>query len=66
MLFKRDRIAKELESLDRLPLSDAEAARREEAIAAEITALWQSDEVRRRQPTVRDEIRWGSIIIRRC
>ena len=26
---------------------------------AEITALWQTDEVRRRQPTVRDEIRMG-------
>jgi phosphoenolpyruvate carboxylase len=59
VLFKRDRIAKEIESLDRLPLSDAEAARREESIAAEITALWQSDEVRRRQPTVSDEVRMG-------
>ncbi|HJQ69019.1 MAG TPA: phosphoenolpyruvate carboxylase [Blastocatellia bacterium] len=59
VLFKRDRIAKEIESLDRLPLSDVEAARREESIAAEITALWQSDEVRRRQPTVSDEIRMG-------
>lgn len=59
VLFKRDRIAKEIESLDRLPLSDAEAARREQSIAAEITALWQSDEVRRRQPTVSDEIRMG-------
>ncbi len=59
VLFKRDRIAKEIEGLDRLPLSDAEAARREQSIAAEITALWQSDEVRRRQPTVSDEIRMG-------
>ncbi|HKY43299.1 MAG TPA: phosphoenolpyruvate carboxylase, partial [Pyrinomonadaceae bacterium] len=30
-----------------------------QAIIAEITALWQTDEVRRRQPTVRDEIRMG-------
>ena len=59
VLFKRDRIAKEIESLDRLPLSDAEAARHEQSIAAEITALWQSDEVRRRQPSVSDEIRMG-------
>jgi phosphoenolpyruvate carboxylase len=59
VLFKRARIAKEVESLDRLPLSDAEAAQREQSIAAEITALWQSDEVRHRQPTVRDEIRMG-------
>ncbi|HET9531348.1 MAG TPA: phosphoenolpyruvate carboxylase, partial [Blastocatellia bacterium] len=59
VLFKRARIAKELESLDRLPLSDGEAAQREESIAAEITALWQSDEVRHQKPTVRDEIRMG-------
>ncbi|HEX8090665.1 MAG TPA: phosphoenolpyruvate carboxylase [Blastocatellia bacterium] len=59
VLFKRARIAKEVESLDRLPISDAEVAHREQSIAAEITALWQSDEVRHRQPTVRDEIRMG-------
>ena len=28
-------------------------------MAADITALWQTDEVRRRAPTVRDEIRMG-------
>jgi phosphoenolpyruvate carboxylase len=59
VLFKRARIAKELESLDRLPLSGAEASHLEESIAAEVTALWQSDEVRRRKPTVRDEISMG-------
>jgi phosphoenolpyruvate carboxylase len=59
VLFKRARIAKELESLDSLPLSGAEAAHLEESIAAEVTALWQSDEVRRRKPTVRDEILMG-------
>jgi phosphoenolpyruvate carboxylase len=59
ILFKRQRIARELEQLDRLPLTAWEASERAEAIAAEITALWQSDEVRRRQPTVRDEIKMG-------
>jgi phosphoenolpyruvate carboxylase len=59
VLFKRQRIARELERLDWLPLSDAEARDGEAAIAAEITALWQTDEVRRRQPTVRDEIKMG-------
>jgi phosphoenolpyruvate carboxylase len=59
VLFKRARIANELESLDRLPISEAEVAHREQSIAAEVTALWQSDEVRHRQPTVRDEIRMG-------
>src|SRR2546421_5321074 len=59
VLFKRQRIAEELEQLDRLPLPEREAEKHAEAITAEITALWQTDEVRHRQPTVRDEIRMG-------
>jgi phosphoenolpyruvate carboxylase len=59
VLFKRQRIAEELEQLDRLPLPAREAETHAEAITAEITALWQSDEVRHRQPTVRDEIKMG-------
>ena len=59
VLFKRQRIAAELEQLDRLPLTERESEKHEQAIIAEITALWQTDEVRRRQPSVRDEIRMG-------
>jgi phosphoenolpyruvate carboxylase len=59
ILFKRHRIADQLERLSRLPLSDAEAAAAQAAIAREITALWQTDDIRRRQPTVTDEIRMG-------
>ncbi len=59
ILFKRARIAAELERLDSLPLSDRRAREAAERITAEITALWQTDEVRRRQPTVRDEIKMG-------
>ncbi|WP_298435098.1 phosphoenolpyruvate carboxylase [Geobacter sp.] len=59
VLFKRRRIARELAGLDLLPLTDDEAARRQEAIFAEITALWQTDEVRRRPQGVDDEIRMG-------
>ena len=59
MLFKRTRLARALEQLDRLPLTDREAREIQESIGAEITALWQTDEVRRRQPTVRDEIALG-------
>jgi phosphoenolpyruvate carboxylase len=59
VLFKRRRIAGELERLDGLPLTEREAENREQAITAEITALWQTDEVRRRRPTVSDEIRMG-------
>src|ERR1041384_6652537 len=59
VLFKRQRIATELNQLDRLPLTEIESEKHEQAILAEITALWQTDEVRRRQPRVRDEIRMG-------
>ena len=59
MLFKRQRIAEELEQLDRLPLTEREAEKHEQAILAEISSLWQTDEVRRRRPAVRDEIRMG-------
>ncbi|HYL99137.1 MAG TPA: phosphoenolpyruvate carboxylase [Blastocatellia bacterium] len=59
VLFKRREIARALERLDLAPLSNAEAARQAEVISAEIAGLWQSDEVRRRQPIVRDEIKMG-------
>jgi phosphoenolpyruvate carboxylase len=59
VLFKRQSIAHQLEELDRLPLSKRDAAQHEQAIITEITSLWQTDEVRRRRPTVKDEIRMG-------
>jgi len=57
--FKRRHIARLLERLDALVLPPRELATMQEEILAEITALWQSDEVRRRQPTVHDEIIMG-------
>jgi phosphoenolpyruvate carboxylase len=59
VLLKRRRISEQLERLDRLPLTEAEALRCENAIHAEITSLWQTDEVRQTKPTVDDEIRMG-------
>jgi phosphoenolpyruvate carboxylase len=59
VLQKRRRIAKQLELLDRLPLPGPEAITLEGAITAEITALWQTDEVRVQKPQVTDEIRMG-------
>ena len=59
ILHKRRRISDLLEKLDRLPLSPLEAADDEAAIMTEITALWQTDEVRRSRPTVEDEIKMG-------
>jgi phosphoenolpyruvate carboxylase len=59
VLLKRRRIAKQLEKLDHLPLTDADACRFESLTFAEVTALWQTDEVRLEKPLVTDEIRMG-------
>ncbi len=59
VLLKRRRIAQQLERLDRLPLTAEEAESSEDNIRAEVTALWQTDEVRMAKPTVDDEIRMG-------
>ena len=58
-MFKRRRIADLLEQLDRIPLSDEQLEQYEESLTAEITALWETDEVRTRRPTVRDEVKMG-------
>ena len=59
VLLKRRRIAQQLERLDRLPLTAEEAEDCENNIHAEVTSLWQTDEVRLTKPTVNDEIRMG-------
>src|SRR5258705_723253 len=59
IVLKRRRIAGNLAQLDQLPLSDSEAREYESRILSEITALWQTDEVRLNKPTVRDEIHMG-------
>jgi phosphoenolpyruvate carboxylase len=59
ILLKRQRIAKQLQRLDRLPLTTEAAEECENEIRAEVTSLWQTDEVRFAKPTVSDEIRMG-------
>jgi phosphoenolpyruvate carboxylase len=59
VLMTRRRIAQHLENLDRLPLPEADAAELETLIVAEITSLWQTDEVRMKKPGVIDEVRMG-------
>jgi len=57
VMFKRRRISDLLEQLDRIPVPEAQLEALEHDLIAEITALWQTDDVRSARPTVRDEIR---------
>jgi phosphoenolpyruvate carboxylase len=57
VMFKRRRISDLLEQLDRIPVPEAQLEMLERDLMAEITALWQTDDVRSARPTVRDEIR---------
>ncbi|MDR3724030.1 MAG: phosphoenolpyruvate carboxylase [Terracidiphilus sp.] len=59
VMFKRRRIGELLEALDRIPQPEQDLARLEEQVLAEITSLWQTDEVRSRRPTVFDEVKMG-------
>jgi phosphoenolpyruvate carboxylase len=59
IMFKRRRIGDLLEQLDQIPTSDEELEELQQQLTAEITALWQTDEVRSRKPTVYDEIQMG-------
>ena len=59
VMFKRRRIGEFLEALDRIPVPEQDLAILEQLVLAEITSLWQTDEVRSRRPTVYDEIKMG-------
>jgi phosphoenolpyruvate carboxylase len=59
VMFKRRRIGEFLATLDRIPVPEQDLARLEELVLAEITSLWQTDEVRSHRPTVYDEIKMG-------
>ncbi len=57
VMFKRRRISDLLEQLDRIPVPAPQLGTLQHDLLAEITALWQTDDVRSERPTVRDEIR---------
>jgi phosphoenolpyruvate carboxylase len=57
VMFKRRSISDLLARLDAIPLPASELDALETALLAEITALWQTDDVRSARPTVRDEVR---------
>jgi phosphoenolpyruvate carboxylase len=59
VLTKRRRMGDLLERLDRIPVPDEELTVLEAALTSEITALWQTDEVRSSRPKVADEIKMG-------
>jgi phosphoenolpyruvate carboxylase len=59
VMFKRRRIGEFLATLDRIPMPEQDLSRLEESIRAEISSLWQTDEVRSRRPTVYDEVKMG-------
>ena len=59
VMFKRRRIGEFLETLDRIPVPEQDLVRLEQLVLAEITSLWQTDEVRSRRPTVYDEVKMG-------
>ncbi len=57
VMFKRRRISDLLEQLDRIAVPEEELESLEREVTGEITALWQTDDVRSARPTVRDEAR---------
>jgi len=59
VMVKRRRIGEFLATLDRIPIPEQDLERLQQLIRAEITSLWQTDEVRSRRPTVYDEVKMG-------
>ncbi|WP_124726446.1 phosphoenolpyruvate carboxylase [Staphylospora marina] len=53
------RIAALVDEFDRSDLTEAEREEIREQLLAEVSTLWQSDEIRLRKPTVMDEVRNG-------
>ncbi len=63
LLQKYNRIAELLEQGDRLDPTPEEIEEVHQSLRREITAAWQTDEIRRRRPAPQDEARWGLAVI---
>ncbi len=63
LLQKYNRIAELLGQGDRLDPTPEEIEEVHQSLKREITAAWQTDEIRRRRPDPQDEARWGLAVI---
>ena len=63
LLQKYNRIAELLDQGDRLDPTPEEIEDTHQALRREITAAWETDEIRRRRPAPQDEARWGLAVI---
>lgn len=63
VMRKYDRISTALQKLDKQSLTAAEIAQVKNNIHSEMTAVWQTPEVRSHKPTPVDEAKWGFAII---
>lgn len=63
IILKYNKITADLETLDRQILTPDETVAVKEDIQQEMTAVWQTSEVRSQKPTAADEAKWGFAII---
>ncbi len=63
LMQKFNRIAQCLGEFDEKLIAPFENEQLEQLLYREITAIWQTDEIRRRRPTPTDEAKWGFAVI---